>query len=296
MMRKFFDQKIWAVLAACLAVIMLVLLASGLGNLHFQPGRPLAPGESLSFQLSIEKVSKEIASVPTWKLIVFLFLVFLLVIIVVTLLPPKWRKKILKYFLRYALFVLFLWYIVKNFRVLFPALNLAITGAPKSSAPNLTETAQPVFTPPQVPSMVLYLISLGVILALVLIAFLISRWWLQRHDLQKDSLPLEGLAKIARSSLAEISSGKNWEDVIINCYARMSDAADTQRGLHRRIDLTASEFAFRLESSGLPGGAVQRLTRLFEAARYGARRASREETAEAIACLTTVLQACGINE
>lgn len=296
MIKKVFDHKIWAVFAACLAVIMLVLLAAGLGNLHFQPGRPFAQGKSLSFQFSIEKVSEEIASIPTWKLIVFLFLVFLLVIIVVALLPPKWRKKILKYFIRYAVFVLFLWYIVKNFRVLFPALNLAIAGAPKSSGPNLTETAQSVFNPPQVPSMVLYLISLGVVLALALIVFLISRRRLQRQDLQKDSHPLEGLAKIARLSLLDISSGKKWEDVIINCYARMSDAAGTQRGLHRRMDLTASEFAFRLESSGLPGEAVRRLTRLFEAARYGVSHASREETAEAIACLTTVLQACGINE
>jgi Domain of unknown function (DUF4129) len=296
MMKKFFDHKSWAVLAACLAVLMLVLLAAGLGNLHFQPGRSFAQGKSLSFQFSIEKVSEEIASIPTWKQVVFLFLVFLLVIIVIALLPPKWRKKILKYFLRYALFVLFLWYIVKNFRVLLPALNLAMAGTPKSSVPNLTETAQSVFMPPQVPSMVLYLISLGIILALALIVFLISRRWLQKQDLQKNSRPLEGMAKIARSSLADISSGRNWEDVIINCYARMSDVAGTQRGLHRRKDLTAGEFAFRLEGSGLPGEAVRRLTRLFEAARYGVRHASREETAEAIACLTTVLNACGINE
>ncbi len=101
--------------------------------------------------------------------------------------------------------------------------------------------------------MLLYLISLGVILVLAGIAFLVGRWWLRNQHLQKNSQYLESLAEIARSSLADISSGRNWEDVIIKCYARMSDVVGTQRGLHRRKDLTASEFAARLEGAGLPG-------------------------------------------
>jgi hypothetical protein len=296
MLKKFFDHKIWVVLATCLALLMLVFLAAGLDNLHFQPGRPFTQGKTITFQISIEKISDEIASIPVWKQVVFVLLVFLLVVIVVAVIPSKWRKKFLKYFLRYALIVLLLFFIVKNFRVLLPALNLAGAQASKNIPPNTSETPQSVFIPPQIPSVIMYLISLGVVAALALVVFLISRWWMQNQGFRKKPLSLEGLAQVARSSLADISSGRNWENVIINCYARMSDVVSKQRGLHRRMDLTASEFALRLENSGLPGEAVRRLTRLFEAVRYGVRRASQEEKAEAIACLTSVIHACGIDE
>ncbi len=296
MLKKFFDHKVWVLLAACLAVLMLVVLAAGLGNIHFLPGRPLAQVPASTFQISIEKVAEEIANIPLWRQVVFWALVLVLVIIVTSLFPPEWRKKILKYFLRYSLFVLAILFLMKNFRSLLPALKIGNAAALEGNVPTSVETAPAVFTPPQIPAALLYLISLGVILALAVMAFLLGHGWLQKKRLQKDSQSLEDLGEIARSSLADISSGREWEDVIINCYARMSEVADVQRGLHRRKDLTASEFAARLEGAGLPGQAVRRLTRLFEAARYGARHASPEEVAEAVACLRTVLQACGVNE
>jgi hypothetical protein len=296
MIKKFFDHKIWAVLAAGLTVVMLVILAAGLENTQFQPGLPLAQAESSEIQITAAKIAEKIISIPLWKQVVLGILVFLSVVMVSALFPPEWRKKILKYFLRYALFVLALVYLVKNFRSLFPAFNVNPAGAQNGSAPAVGDVAPPVFTPPTVPPVLLYLISLVVILALGGFAFLISRWWLQKQRIQKSPQPLLGLAEVARSSLADISSGKNWKDVIINCYARMSDVVDTQRGLRRRTDLTASEFASRLERAGLPGDAVLRLTRLFEAVRYGGRNASRAEMAEAITCLTIVLHACGVSE
>jgi ABC-type multidrug transport system fused ATPase/permease subunit len=296
MIKKFFDHKIWTVLSACLAVLMLVFLAAGLGNVQFQPGLPLAKGEPTVIEVSVGKIAEAVANIPLWKIVVFWSLVFLLVIIFTALVPPEWRKKILKYFLRYTLFVLAIFYIVKNFRTLLPALNIDLARVSEGSVPAIGETAPPVFTPPNVPPALLYLVSLLVILVLAIVAFLTSRRWLHKQHLQKNSRPLVDLAEIAYSSLAEISSGKNWEDVIINCYARMSDVIYAQRGIHRRKDLTASEFAARLEEAGLPGEAVLRLTRLFETARYGARHASREEMIEAVACLTTVMCACGVNE
>jgi hypothetical protein len=296
MIKRFFDHKIWAVLAAGLTVVMLVFLAAGLENTQFQPGLPLAHAESSEIQITAAKIAEKITSIPLWKQVVFGILVFLLVVMVSALFPPEWRKKILKYFLRYALFVLALVYLVKNLRSLFPAFNVNPAGAKEGGAPAVGDIASPVFTPPTVSPVLLYLISLVVILVLGGFAFLISRWWLQKQRIQKSPRPLLGLAEVARSSLADISSGKKWEDVIINCYARMSDVVDTQRGLRRRTDLTASEFAARLERAGLPGDAVLRLTRLFEAVRYGGRNASRGEMVEAITCLTIVLHACGASE
>ena len=91
-------------------------------------------------------------------------------------------------------------------------------------------------------------------------------WALYRgwRDTSSDNTkkPLEEIAKIARSSLDDLSSGRNSSDVIINCYLRMSDVVSSRRQLQREIAMTPHEFALRLEQAGLPGDAVTRLTRL----------------------------------
>jgi Flp pilus assembly protein TadB len=152
------------------------------------------------------------------------------------------------------------------------------------------------FKSPQLPNSLLYLVSLIVILVLAAVLFFAGRWWLRRSRLSRESQSLENLAEITRASLAEISSGKEWEDAIIQAYARMSQVVGARRGLQRRPNLTAAEFIARLEAAGLPAQAVRRLTHLFEIARYGTRQASREDMAEAVACLTAVLHACGVDQ
>ena len=73
----------------------------------------------------------------------------------------------------------------------------------------------------------------------------------------------------------------------------MSDAVSRNRGLFRAKAMTPAEFARRLERAGLPGDAVRRLTRLFEAVRYGGRKSSQKEINEAVSCLTAILHYCG---
>jgi hypothetical protein len=48
-----------------------------------------------------------------------------------------------------------------------------------------------------------------------------------------------------------------------------------------------------LEKAGLPREPVNRLTRLFESVRYGARTSAQSDVDEAIACLTSILKYCG---
>ena len=93
--------------------------------------------------------------------------------------------------------------------------------------------------------------------------------------------------------LRDLSSGGDWADAITNCYVRMSEVVSRTRGLYRQEAMTPAEFAFRLERAGLPGDPVRRLTRLFEAVRYGARKPARNEINEAVSCLNAILQYCG---
>jgi hypothetical protein len=101
------------------------------------------------------------------------------------------------------------------------------------------------------------------------------------------------LARIARTSLEDLSSGRDSTDVILNCYFRMSDVVAERKNLNRGISVTPHEFATRLQQAGLPSDAVKQLTRLFEAVRYGGQRSNPIMVNEAVVCLTAILQYCG---
>ena len=73
---------------------------------------------------------------------------------------------------------------------------------------------------------------------------------------------------------------------------RMTDAVGLARGMHRDESSTPREFADRLARKGLPASAVDELTRLFEAARYGATGTDQTAHRRAAACLESILHAC----
>ena len=145
----------------------------------------------------------------------------------------------------------------------------------------------PPFTPPVVPETVRYLVSLFVVLVLVAVGFLLYR------ILQPKRPPLRHLVNAARSALKDLTSGHRWDDTVISCYIRMSRAVSEHRGLLRQSAMTPAEFAQQLVAAGLPSDPVRRLTRLFEKARYSQHTSSVEEVNEAVACLTSILNAVG---
>jgi len=150
----------------------------------------------------------------------------------------------------------------------------------------------PVFEPPQVSPVFSYLISFAFALIWLVVIWGLYRGW-KKYVLLNTKKPLDEIARIARSSLDDLSSGRNSSDVIINCYLRMSDVVSNKRQLQREIAMTPHEFALRLEQAGLPGDAVTRLTRLFEGVRYGERKSGPKDVNEAVSCLKTILHYCG---
>jgi hypothetical protein len=122
--------------------------------------------------------------------------------------------------------------------------------------------------------------------------WVLYRGW-RRYNAWNTKKPLDDIAQIARSSLKDLSSGRDTSDVIVNCYMRMSDVVADKRRLHREIAMTPQEFAQRLERAGLPGDAVRRLTGLFEMVRYGDRKSAPRDVTEAVNCLNAILRSCG---
>jgi flagellar biogenesis protein FliO len=285
------NRKRWLLLFSFVVLVALAVLASSLHDVQFQPGRsvPSVPSSpSLIAPLAIESLR----TTPLWKILLFWVAFLIGITLLIYLLPPDIRKRLLKQMFGLAIGVL-AFIIALRYRIIqLPQFVSGPPVQPTQLAIGLdSKLPTPTFQPPAMVPWVTYLISLGVLLALLLIAWTGYRWWM-RSRVRRYSR-LNDLAEIARSSLDDLASGREWGDVIIQSYVRMSDAVSERRGLFRAEAMTPREFADRLEFAGLPADAVKRLTRLFESVRYGGRESSQTDVHEAIACLNSILQACG---
>jgi hypothetical protein len=291
-MRRFFSQKRFVLFLSVLSLVTLVLLASGLHSVQFRAGRALGRAESETVRFSVDRALQAITDVPVWKQVIFWVLLFLIVLLVSSILSPEIRKRLLRSFIGFALATWAIVYLVQNNLLVFPDLSSQLERRAADSAAEALPPF-PEFSPPDVPSWANFLISLGIILALLAIAWGLVRWWQRISYLRSLAKPLDDLAAIAQSSLDDLAAGQDWDDVIVSCYARMSAAVSRRRGLIRQEAMTAAEFARRLERAGLPGDPVRRLTRLFESVRYGDKKSSQNEINEAVSCLTAILHHCG---
>jgi len=290
-MQRFISQKGFILFLSVLSLITLVLLASGLHDVSFRAGRTYSRAEAQTVHFSVDRALEAITDVPVWKQIIFWVLLFLLVLLVASVLSPELRRRLIRTFIGFAVSIWAIIYLVQHNLLSLPDLSMGAgdqAGNAAEGAPTL-----PAFIPPTLPGWVDFLISLGLVLALLALAWRLSRWWKRLNYLRSLSKPLDDLALIARSSLDDLASGHDWDDVIVTCYARMSEAVSRKRGLRRKEAMTPAEFARRLERAGLPGDPVRRLTRLFESVRYGAKKSSEREINEAVSCLTAILQYCG---
>lgn len=292
-MRTFFRRKPWTVTFSIIALMALAILAVGLKDLAFRPSLQFQQKEDEQAQLpAVGEIIGQIMAIPFQKHLVMWGTLLLIVILVGILLSPKLRKQLLLAFLRVALVALLLTYLLQNDKLPFLE-NLQFASQVGENPNDSGLPAPPIFQPPQISPLLSYILSLGVALLFVGLVMIVNRWWAKQRRPPADEFSLDDIALIARSSLDDISRGRDWEDVIVNCYARMSQVAAAKRGLHRHESMTPSEFASRLKNAGLPADSIQRLTHLFESVRYGEHRSTQKENDEAISCLTAILHSCG---
>lgn len=292
-MHSFFQNRKFTLLLAILALGALVVLAVGLKDVRFNDAQPIGRQHAQTADPHID-LTEVFNNVSFQSQLVVWGVLILLALLVGLLLSPEGRKQLLRLLWRAFVSYWLLYYIFKNYGArLSTVLNLTLKGfSPGQGTEETTELPPPTFVPPQQSLWISYLVSIVLILLLVFIAWRV--WVFLKHiSPSSNEKPLEELVKIARSSLQEISQGGDSTDVILNCYFRMSSVVSDKRKIHRKESMTPAEFATRLEQSGLPGDAVQRLTRLFESVRYGGYRSGPKEVNEAVTCLTAILNYCG---
>ena len=286
-MRAFFENKRLILLLAVLALGALTVLAISLNAVPFREGQHFGQNGATDFQAAPEEIGQIWVEVPLWKQIIVWGLAGLMLILIGVLLSPEMRRRLLRIFIRVAFTFWAIYFLIKR-----GIINPNLFGGGEAPPSQDITVPLPVFEAPQVSPTFSYLISFAIALTWLVVIWLLYRGW-KRYSSLNAKKPLDEIAKIARSSLNELSSGRNSSDVIINCYLRMSDVVSDKRHLHRATAMTPHEFALHLEQAGLPGDAVIRLTRLFEAVRYGARKTGPQDINEAVSCLKTILHYCG---
>jgi hypothetical protein len=286
------NRKRWLLLFCFFILAAITILASSLHDVQFQPGRSLAIPSSARSQILVQAPAA-LPEIPLWKILLFWLALIVNMFLFVYLLPAELRKRIVRQAIGFSIGILIL-FIALRYRLLqLPNLGSDPVNEAGKPAPGMNSSAIfPPFTPPQISAGLMFSISLGIFLGLLILGWILYRSW-QRSRAQRYS-SLDDIARIARSSLSDLASGHEIGDVIIQAYARMSTVVDVERGIRRHEAATPREFAIRLENAGLPADAVNRLTRLFESARYGASRSDQADIHEAVACLNSILQACGV--
>ncbi|MBI5295685.1 MAG: DUF4129 domain-containing protein [Chloroflexi bacterium] len=287
------QKKLWITLLAVVGLAALIVLSSALRDVSFHGGEALGVREVQSVSQPMARFINSIDNMPLWKAVLIWAIVFLIFVLMSLVLSPALRRQLVRLFFRFTLLGLLIFLLIRYFRDTFT--NLVLPEAAAAGQPPLQggEVEVPVFEAPPASPWLSLAVSLVVAVALVMLVWGLVRWWDRRAKFLALQRPLEDIAKIARESLDGLEAGRAWDDVILESYFRMSQAVEKRRGLFREGAMTPSEFAARLETAGLPGDAVRRLTRLFESVRYGARTSTENEIREATICLTAILNYCG---
>ncbi len=265
------------------ALAGLLLLSISVTDLQFQSGMPFpgaANGETAT-QTSSLPPAVERSSIPVVEVILAVALIIVIVAVPARLigLVKDWG----------ALRLLIGLVLVLALLSVLPRI------APGEPVPLPTESSgavpanQPAYaTAPlgEPPAGFFWLAAAGLLTGIGLLAIY---FWRRR---QRPAETMEALSREAGSALQDLQEGKDFSDVIIRCYLQMMQLLRAERGIEREGSMTAREFESWLELHGIPSGPVQRLTYVFEKARYSKEQISGDDERTGKECLAQILQYC----
>ncbi|MBM3126099.1 MAG: DUF4129 domain-containing protein [Chloroflexi bacterium] len=295
-MRKVFAKKSVRFLVLFTGLVSLILLANSLTTIDFRSGQSFgrATGEEPAVLVNLSRLVETAEEVSLLDQLVFLGLSFIVLLLVSALLSPELRRKLLRAFLRFAVLVLAFFYLVQER----PDLLLGILNQFNKLGPAVQVEKDsggliPVFTPPQETEWLSYFLGFILVVGFLLFVWRLLRTTVFGRKSPNSSLQFRQIAGIIRTSLGKLDSGQDFEDFIIECYARMSAALGKRKSLFRPSGMTPREFASHLILAGLPPEPVNGLTRVFERVRYGDYHAEQIDIDQARLDLVSILDFCG---
>ncbi len=280
-----------AILMMLIALLAILVLVAGLTGLKLLPGEPF-PLDS-DFRLPTNYSGnlpggEQILAVI--RIFFFIAIVLFPISVIYFLISPQARKQLIKLILRAVVVFLFLYLAIRALQRFKANQDIQQIGSP------LTPPETPLGVQKGIefvanPSQGLILaLSIGLALILLLLVGMIV-WYIWRRS-KKPPKTYELLAEEAQQALDELQAGGNLRNVVVRCYAEMSQVVSQQRGLQRGKSMTPHEFIQLLERQGIPAKPVRQLTEIFEAVRYGTQPVGQREEILARDSLSAIVEAC----
>lgn len=285
-------RKLWVIVSLGIAVVAILALSSSLARLEMPLGEPFALGTGTSFRPPPSAVGSEVSPIV-------MFVVRAMLLVVLALLPfsviyllftPEGRRKLLQNLVIFGMLLGLIYLLRRQFQTegetdFLSQLNLAPTG-------EVGELPKPAEFSGAAPDWLVIVASFA-LAALIAVLAVALVWALVRRRRQaKPGIALEQLAQQAEEAADAIGAGGDLRDTVIRCYVEMNRVVRESRGILRQQAMTPREFEDQLERAGLPREQVRDLTRLFEDVRYGSKALGEWEGRRAIACLSTIADAC----
>jgi heme A synthase len=285
-----------------IAIVAMFFLVVGLPSLVLDPGMPLQ--RIVSF-LAEQLGGLQFAGPPpggmtgtsnpllvnilrtAFSIVLFVFPLALILV----LLDPKSRKRVLATALRVAILMAVLYYFLAAQS---QEMEFESEGAggqlPEEEAPLPDPIEYEDFDAETISPWVARALSLAIGLVVALVALWIGRR--VREAATEEKTPLDRLADQAEAAIFEIEQGEDYQNTILRCYAEMTRIVHEQLALQRGTTVTAREFINYLLRARLPGGPVRKLTQLFEEARYGSGTHTQDDERAAVTSLQAIADAC----
>ena len=276
------NAKTIGLLALSAVLIAVILLGGSLSSLELQSGAPIPEtGEQPGAARLIWDPPKAAASVPVIR--GFLALVFLILFIYVTFrfLMLVNKKLILRAAAAAAL--------VLTLLAILPRTPQDYPGAGARDDPGVV--SQPSFDYEfaplgQPPPFLQWLVAAGAGLGLALLVYRVLRFEPRTPVVEDD------IRKEAELAVQALRAGQKLENVILRCYQEMSVSLQESQGIERDRAMTVGEFEALLKARGFPTDPVQRLSGLFEMARYGDLPMRAADEDQAIKSLDEIIDFC----
>ncbi len=272
-----------------IAGLLIVLLAMSLPNLVLSPGEPFSLGQPSTATGEADVLSADGDVIMLiFRGIIALALILLPFYVVVSLLTPEGRQRLIANVVLIVLLLLLADYLQKHplsegeqkseqAEIGVPALD-AESGLPVT----VFQATPPAWLTP----------AIILVASILVVSFMLVAVRFGQRRVKPATLSLEKLAEEAQNALESLQAGGDFKITVIHCYQEMSRIVRAERGIERDTDMTAREFETRLVSKGLPPEAIRTLTRLFEQVRYGSIPPGTGDEKLAFACLTEIVDAC----
>ncbi|MCO5196746.1 MAG: DUF4129 domain-containing protein [Anaerolineae bacterium] len=289
------SRKLWAGILLVAALIAVVVLASSISETTYILGANLG-SESAEAILPQEPLPEKIENgLKLWQIYLVIGLFFVLAVTNLTLNRSNFLNRKYLSLVGSAILVLAIVVYISNHSdepieppVAEPTAMLSNETEPTEPGKRIES---PIFDQEDAPetgvAIISYLLIAGVVAVIGGGIALIAYFYFD----QPQETPLDEIVSQAETAIAAIEAGGDLRDAILQCYVEMTHVVRSSRGLRRGEAMTPREFEQSLITAGLPAASVNRLTRLFEAVRYGGMEPGKRQELEALSALREIADA-----